>query len=99
MSRALAEDYVRHQYVKVHEMMRGPTPIGDRADPFLDTLAYSISRQSLEDRTLRLLKLVRAALIYLALAMHREEQRRRETRGDGLLMSMPLDRWRHSWKR
>ena len=75
------------------------TPHGARPDPFFDTLAYSISRRSLEERTLRLLKLVRGALIYLALAMHREEQRRHAARSEGLVMPMHLDPWRDRWKR
>lgn len=89
---------LEHRYVKVHEMLVGPIPIGDKPDPFFDSLAYRISRQSLEERTLRLLKLVRAALIYLSLAMHCEEQHRRSARGPGLTIPMLLDPWRDSWK-
>lgn len=91
--------HLEHRYVKIHEMMLDPMPVGDRPDPFFDTLAYKISRQSLEGRTLRLLKLVRAALIYLSLAMHREEQRRRKERGEGLSIPIALDPWRDGWKR
>jgi tetratricopeptide (TPR) repeat protein len=91
--------HLEHRYVKVHEMMLEPTSYGSHPDPFFDTLAYSISRGSLEERTLRLLKLIRGALIYLALAMHREEQRRRAARGEGLVMPMHLDHWRDNWKR
>ena len=91
--------HLEHRYVKVHEMLVGRTPHGARPDPFFDTLAYSISRRSLEERTLRLLKLVRGALIYLALAMHREEQRRHAARSEGLVMPMHLDPWRDRWKR
>lgn len=90
--------HLEHRYVKVHEMMLEPVPMGEKRDPFFDTLAYRISRRSLEERTLRLLKLVRAALIYLSLAMHREEQRRRKERGEGLTMPMALTPWRDSWK-
>lgn len=91
--------HLEHRYVKVHEMMLGPIPLGDKPDSFFDTMAYRISRQSLEERTLRLLKLVRAALIYLSLAMHREEQRRRRPGGASLIMPMTLDTWRDSSKR
>lgn len=91
--------HLEHRYVKVHEMMVQPNPHGVRPDPFFDTLPYSISRKSLEERTLRLLKLVREALIYLALAMHREEQRRHAARGEGLTMPMLLDPLRDRWKR
>ena len=80
-------------------MMPEPSSHDSRQDPFFDTLAFSISRASLEERTLRLLKLVRGALIYLALGMHREEQRRHSARNEGVIMPMPLDRWRDSWKK
>ena len=43
---------------------------------FSNRLAYSITRGDLNAKTLRLFKLVRAAIIYLLLGMHREEARR-----------------------
>jgi tetratricopeptide (TPR) repeat protein len=43
---------------------------------FSNRLAYSITRSDLNAKTLRLFKLVRAAMIYLLLGMHREEARR-----------------------
>lgn len=91
--------HLEHRYVKVHEMMLESNPAGGEPDMFFDALAYRISRQSLEERTLRLLKLVRAALIYLSLAMHREEQRRSKARGESLTMPMALDPLRDRWKR
>lgn len=39
-------------------------------------LGYSLLRSDFEAKTLRLLKLSRAALIYLSLGMHAEERRR-----------------------
>jgi hypothetical protein len=90
--------HLEHKYVKVHEMMIGDVSGGTRPDPFFDPLAYSITREPLASRTLRLLKLVRAALIYLALAMHREQRRRREVRGDGPVMPMHLEPLPDSWK-
>ena len=70
---------LEHRYLKVHEIFTGkPGPqLPVPGDKFVDTMAYSIGRQDFEDKALRLLKLSRAALIYLALAMHSEEQRRR----------------------
>jgi tetratricopeptide (TPR) repeat protein len=89
---------LEHKYVKVHEMSLRSAREGSRPDPFSDTLAYSITRESLESRTMRLLKLVRAALIYTALAMHREEGLRRRARGDGLVVPMHLDPLPDEWK-
>ena len=86
-------DHLEHRYVKVHLLMPDRTHEGACPDPFRDTLAYSVSRQSLDARTLRLLKTVRAALIYLALAMGREEERRGASRGKGPVLPIFLDRW------
>lgn len=71
-ARALAElrNHLEHKYVKVCEYSLPVRP----NDPFHDTYAYAISRSDLERRTLRLLQLARSALIYLSLAMHREER-------------------------
>lgn len=88
-------DHLEHKYLKVHEMLMG-TP-GD-GDLFTDTLAYSVTRADLEKQTLHLLKLARAALIYLALGMHREEQRRDAKKPAKLRGSMELDRWEDRWK-
>lgn len=96
-ARALAElrNHLEHKYVKVHEMSLPPMSVGG---PFHDTLAHAITRSDLERRTLRLMQLVRSALIYLSLGMHREERER--TKGkEGLTATMPLDPWRDEWKR
>jgi hypothetical protein len=67
-------------------------------DPFYDTLAHAITRSDLERRTLRLMQLVRSALIYLSLGMHREEQKR-EKGMKGMAVTIPLDPWHDEWKR
>ncbi|MDB5583734.1 MAG: hypothetical protein JWR80_8910 [Bradyrhizobium sp.] len=102
-ARALAElrNHLEHKYVKVVEMAMSPAP---SFDPFRDTLAYTISRSDLERRTLRLLQLARAALIYLFLGMHREEARRAEAQPKpeglaGFVAPMHLDPLRDDWKR
>jgi hypothetical protein len=62
-------------------MWRGPDA-GD--DPLFshstDTLAASFYRKDFESKALRLLKMARAALIYLALAIHSEEASRTSLR-------------------
>ncbi|HEX4196312.1 MAG TPA: LA2681 family HEPN domain-containing protein [Caulobacteraceae bacterium] len=60
---------------------------------------FAITFDQLAARTLRQLKLVRAALIYLALGIHAEERRRKSGRGDGMVMPMSLDTWDDRWKR
>lgn len=75
--RALKElrNHLEHRYVKVHEMTPTPRP-GVVGEIFTDTLAHSISRRDFQAKTLRVLKLARAALTYLSLGMHVEELRR-----------------------
>ncbi len=96
-ARALADlrNHLEHKYVKIHEMLLSSKSQGD---PFHDTLAHAITRHDLEQRTLRLMQLVRSALIYLSLGMHREEQERRKGK-DGLIATMLLDPWLDEWKR
>lgn len=101
-ARALKElrDHLEHKYLKVHEMLLTPEPEHREAMKlFTDTLAHSISRHDFEVKTLRLIKLARAALIYLSLGMHREEQRRAKGKPDGLIAQGSLDIWEDDWKR
>lgn len=96
-AQALADlrHHLEHKYVKVHEML---PPFMSAGDPFHDTLANAITRSDLERRTLRLMQLVRSALIYLSLGVHSEEQKRRKGK-EWLTATMPLDPWRDEWKR
>lgn len=52
---------------------------------FADRLAYSIARDDLQAKTIHLYRLARAALIYLSLGMHREEERRRADKTPSLI--------------
>ncbi|MFA6902717.1 MAG: LA2681 family HEPN domain-containing protein, partial [Gallionellaceae bacterium] len=95
-ARALADlrNHLEHKYVKVHEILLPSKSLGDH---FHDTLAHAITRSDLEQRTLRLMQLVRSALIYLSLGMHREEQKRKKGK-DELIATMPLAPWLDKWK-
>jgi hypothetical protein len=64
-----------------------------------DDLAYSIQREDFEAKTLRVLRHARAGLVYLSLAMHREERRRAENKDITRTMPMTLDIWEDDWKR
>lgn len=94
-------NHLEHKYVKVLSMTVPSVPAaGSARDPFVDTLAHSVSRDDLEHRSLRILKLARAALIYLSLGMHKEEQRCRAAAGpDAILAHMPLTEMEDDWKR
>ncbi len=90
-----------HMYLKLHDgMWRGPASIRDPSNRGLaDTLAHSMYRVDFEQKTLRLLKLVRAAMIYLSLAVRREEGHRAERRGpDKIIPPMGLDTIDDDWK-
>jgi hypothetical protein len=45
------------------------------------------------------MKMSRAALTYLSLAIHREERKREQARPEkGLVLPMPVDTWEDEWK-
>ena len=69
-------NHLEHRYFKVHEIIVPQRPPNAPPDIFYDRPAYSVQRERFEEKAVRLLKLARAALIYLPLAMHREEERR-----------------------
>lgn len=66
-------DHLEHKYLK----LLGGTVAERVVDGVVDTLAHTISRRDFEQKNLHLAKLSRAALIYLSLAVHREESERR----------------------
>lgn len=87
-------NHLEHKYLKVHDSFWAIDGSYEKTDAlFKDTLAYSLTRESLEAKTLRLLKLARAGLIYLSLAVHREERLRAKNQ-DGFIMPMHLPEWK-----
>jgi hypothetical protein len=81
-------NHLEHKYVKVHSFA---IPERDTSDMWFDDFAYSLTVDELKRRSLRLLRLVRAALIYLILGMHAEERRRHdELPADALLGGFDL---------
>jgi tetratricopeptide (TPR) repeat protein len=83
--------HLEHKYVKVHDMGPFPPREGGPKDLFFDDLAYALSRTDLEAKGLRMLKLARAALIYLVLGMHQEERRRADAKDDGGGLVVPME--------
>ena len=98
-ARALYElrNHMEHKFVSVHDMfLRAISPT--TAQPRIPGL-FDLSTDDLMAKTLRQLKLARATIIYLSLAIHAEERRRRIERGDDkLIMPMTLDTWDDEWK-
>ncbi len=95
---------MEHGFLAVHEFdaLYKTVGLGLPEDHPLqpDQHLYAISRRELTAKTLRLLQLARAALIYLSLAMHAEERRRALARDEReSVMPMDLGRWDDDWKR
>ena len=94
-------NHLEHKYLKVHEdLWSGPPSKDDKISRALaDTLAFSLYRHNFQEKTLRLMKIARAALLYLSLAIHSEEQRRAKGKSpESMIIGIPLDIWEDHWK-
>ncbi|MDA3835363.1 MAG: LA2681 family HEPN domain-containing protein [Spirochaetales bacterium] len=87
-------NHLEHKYLKVHDDLWRYT---DRPDDTLfdDQWAFHLSMQELNKKTIRILKMARAGLTYLSLAVHREENIRRSQVPDEITVPMALPRWEH----
>jgi hypothetical protein len=95
-------NHLEHKYLKLHEeSWVGSHNSEDRAGGFsMDTLAKSLNRDDFERKTLRVLKLARAGLIYTSLAVHVEERSNAQNRDpEAVIPAMPMDVWEDDWKR
>lgn len=93
---AAIRNSLEHRYLQLHKNpARSIVSEGEPGDD-RDGLVYALSRDEFAAKTLRLLRLVRAALIYLSLTVHQEESATRN--GGGLVVPMSLDRWDDEWK-
>jgi len=90
---------LEHKYLKLHDDLWMKSPKNKDDAVLVDTLAFSIRRREFELKTLKLFKLVRAALMYLSLGINYEEGRRAKERGpDKIVPKIQLDVWRDEWK-
>jgi hypothetical protein len=99
---ALIRNHLEHKYLKLHdELWCGPGDADAKVLSFLtDSLAKSMYRSDFAAKTLRLMKAARAALIYLSLAVRREELSRESSRDPSkIIVPNPLDVWEDDWKR
>jgi len=82
-------NHLEHKYLKVHDDLW--TYGRDFENPlFRDNLAFHLSVSELIEKTMRIIKLARSALIYLSFAVHQEERIKAEE--DGVIrfpMSLP----------
>jgi hypothetical protein len=89
-----SRQHLEHRYLQMHESFAfGPLQMTEG----LHQHKYSISRDDFGLKTLKLLKLARAALIYLSLAIHHEERQRPER--EGIIAPISMDDWDDEWKR
>lgn len=87
-------NHIAHKYLKVHdELWQGLGSL----DLFNDGMAHSITRNDLEAKCIKLIKLVRAAIIYAVSGIYIYEKERSMER-DGLVAPMVLNTIDDRWK-
>ena len=92
-------NHLEHKYLKLHEALRSGHSSNNVETIWHDNLTFSMHRREFESKTLRLIKMARAALIYLSLAIHYEEQQRsKEQCPNSIVPKIPLDIWEDEWK-
>lgn len=100
-ARSLSEirNHLEHKYLKVHdEMWWGIEKQKDgdvKSGVFKYPIGYSLHRKDFHAKTMRLLKLTRAAMIYLSLAVHQEEKLKKSS---GINVPMFMDNFDDGWK-
>ena len=80
-------NHISHKYLKVQHSCYNPS-IHRKTNGY--ELTYPIDENELKEQTIKLLKLVRSALIYLSLAVERHEKQTRENK-QGLTVSMQMN--------
>ena len=86
-------NFVEHKFLTLHQM-----DLLNFIEPEIKNVTYPIYFQDFADKTLRLMKLVRAALIYLSLGVHIEEKKKHANGKPKILGQMPLTEWEDDWK-
>lgn len=94
-------NHLEHKYLKIHDNLWHGRSEGENEflKPFDDTLAHSVYREEFERKTINILKLARAALIYLSLGIQAEEKLRTKSRSEEKIVPpIMLDLWDDDWK-
>jgi hypothetical protein len=92
-------NHLEHSYLKIHEILLPKSQSTDYDAAWSDRMAYSVQRSDFEDKAIHVLRLARAALIYLCFGMHREELRRWSGKDSHLKAPMTLPLVEQRWKR
>ena len=95
---ASIRNHLEHKYLKLHEEEWVGVPKDPQYSFMDDTLALSLGRSDFEKKVLRILKLVRASLIYLVCAVKVEESCRGTKSGSTPVGEMSMDAWEDDWK-
>ena len=92
--------HLEHKYLKVHDdTIVGEVSKEPPTGTYEDTLKFSISRTTLQKAGLRMLKTARAALIYLPMGVHIEEERRKKNYEDKPTLPIHSTPFEDDWKR
>lgn len=86
----IIRNHLEHKYLQLHEMIVG--------EPASGALGMPISEHAFATKALRILKMARAAMIYLPLAVHREEVRRKKHSPPGWTGQFSLHRY-NDWRK
>jgi tetratricopeptide (TPR) repeat protein len=84
---------IEHKFLTLHQM-----DLVNFIEPEIKHVTYPVYFQDFANKTLRLMKLARAALIYLSLGVHIEEKKRHTNGESQIIGQMPLTAWEDSWK-
>ena len=96
---AKIRNHLEHKYLKIHDTLwRDLSSDNDFVFNLKDSLAFSMYREEFELKTLKLIKLARAALIYLSLAVHTEEYKRDQEKEAGKVLPTQLEKYDDNWK-
>ncbi|MCR4308018.1 MAG: LA2681 family HEPN domain-containing protein [Candidatus Berkelbacteria bacterium] len=92
---ATIRNHLEHKYLQIHEEFTNSMSGRQIRDT---DWGHHFIRSDFEAKTLRLLQLGRAALIYFCAAIHREEQMNQGGQEGKLTVPMSLDQWEDEWK-
>ncbi|WP_162901362.1 LA2681 family HEPN domain-containing protein [Breoghania sp. L-A4] len=88
--------HLEHKYCQIHEQW-GVTLV-NFDDAEAEKIGLHVGRHDFEAKALRLIGLARAAIIYLCLAVHREESFKKDGSPKEISVPMLADTWDDKWK-
>lgn len=94
-------NHLEHKYLKLHmDEWAGPLALQDTFRKAMrDSPVFSVYRRDFEVSALSIMRLARAALIYLSLGVHIEERHKAKGRdSNAVVMPVWMDTWEDHWK-